>query len=60
MVSPRRTLEATREYYDEFSHRYEAERRPNRPDGYHALLDDLGSPKRVALQRISDVTRIER
>jgi ubiquinone/menaquinone biosynthesis C-methylase UbiE len=41
MVSPRHSLEATREYYDEFSHRYEAERRPNRPDGYHALLDDL-------------------
>ena len=33
--------EATRTYYDEFSHRYEAERRPNRPDGYHALVDDL-------------------
>jgi len=32
---------ATRAYYDEFSHRYEAERRPNRPDGYHALIDDL-------------------
>jgi ubiquinone/menaquinone biosynthesis C-methylase UbiE len=32
---------ATRAYYDEFSARYEAERRPNRPDGYHALLDDL-------------------
>ena len=32
---------ATRAYYDEFSHRYEAERRPNRPDGYHALVDDL-------------------
>lgn len=32
---------ATRSYYDEFSHRYEAERRPNRPDGYHALVDDL-------------------
>jgi ubiquinone/menaquinone biosynthesis C-methylase UbiE len=31
----------TRAYYDEFSHRYEAERRPNRPDGYHALIDDL-------------------
>jgi ubiquinone/menaquinone biosynthesis C-methylase UbiE len=31
----------TRAYYDEFSHRYEAERRPNRPDGYHALVDDL-------------------
>jgi ubiquinone/menaquinone biosynthesis C-methylase UbiE len=30
-----------RSYYDEFSHRYEAERRPNRPDGYHALVDDL-------------------
>ncbi|HEY8040672.1 MAG TPA: class I SAM-dependent methyltransferase [Polyangiaceae bacterium] len=31
----------TRAYYDEFSHRYEAERRPNQPDGYHALIDDL-------------------
>ena len=32
--------------------------------GLHAaidrLLDDLGSPKRIALQRISDVTRIDR
>jgi ubiquinone/menaquinone biosynthesis C-methylase UbiE len=33
--------QSTRAYYDEFSQRYEAERRPNRPDGYHALLDDL-------------------
>jgi ubiquinone/menaquinone biosynthesis C-methylase UbiE len=33
--------DATRSYYDEFSHRYEAERRPNRPEGYHALVDDL-------------------
>jgi len=33
--------EVTRAYYDEFSHRYDAERRPNRPDGYHALVDDL-------------------
>jgi ubiquinone/menaquinone biosynthesis C-methylase UbiE len=33
--------EATRAYYDEFSHRYEEHRRPNRPDGYHALIDDL-------------------
>jgi ubiquinone/menaquinone biosynthesis C-methylase UbiE len=32
---------ATRAYYDAFSHSYEAERRPNRPDGYHALIDDL-------------------
>jgi ubiquinone/menaquinone biosynthesis C-methylase UbiE len=31
----------TRSYYDEFADRYEAERRPNRPDGYHALIDDL-------------------
>jgi ubiquinone/menaquinone biosynthesis C-methylase UbiE len=31
----------TRAYYDEFSHRYEAERGDNRPDGYHALIDDL-------------------
>jgi ubiquinone/menaquinone biosynthesis C-methylase UbiE len=33
--------EATRAYYNDFAHRYEAHRRPNRPDGYHALLDDL-------------------
>jgi ubiquinone/menaquinone biosynthesis C-methylase UbiE len=32
---------ATRAYYDEFSQRYEAARRPHRPDGYHALVDDL-------------------
>jgi ubiquinone/menaquinone biosynthesis C-methylase UbiE len=32
---------ATRAYYDDFAHRYEAERRPARPDGYHALIDDL-------------------
>jgi ubiquinone/menaquinone biosynthesis C-methylase UbiE len=31
----------TRDYYDEFAHGYEAHRRPNRPDGYHALIDDL-------------------
>jgi ubiquinone/menaquinone biosynthesis C-methylase UbiE len=34
-------VEATREYYDEFSRSYEAQRRPNDPDGYHALVDDL-------------------
>src|SRR5437868_8791404 len=34
-------LDATRAYYDEFSHRYDAERRPHKPDGYHALVDDL-------------------
>lgn len=33
--------QATRAYYDEFALRYDAERRPNRPDGYHALVDDL-------------------
>jgi ubiquinone/menaquinone biosynthesis C-methylase UbiE len=32
---------ATRAYYDDFSRGYEAQRRPNRPDGYHALVDDL-------------------
>jgi ubiquinone/menaquinone biosynthesis C-methylase UbiE len=31
----------TRAYYDEFAHVYELHRRPNRPDGYHALIDDL-------------------
>lgn len=35
------SLEATRAYYDEFSARYDAERRPNRPEGYHALVDNL-------------------
>src|SRR5579863_6223932 len=39
--SPDRDDAATRAYYDEFSVRYEAERRPNRPGGYHALVDDL-------------------
>jgi ubiquinone/menaquinone biosynthesis C-methylase UbiE len=34
-------LSATRAYYDEFSHAYEAHRRPNDPDGYHAMIDDL-------------------
>jgi ubiquinone/menaquinone biosynthesis C-methylase UbiE len=34
-------LDATRAYYDEFSDRYDAERRPHKPDGYHALVDDL-------------------
>lgn len=31
----------TRAYYDEFSKRYEEQRRPNHADGYHALVDDL-------------------
>ncbi len=30
-----------RTYYDEFSAAYEAQRRPNDPHGYHALVDDL-------------------
>ncbi len=34
-------LDPTRAYYDEFSAAYEAQRRPNDPDGYHALVDDL-------------------
>src|SRR5271163_1263006 len=34
-------LAATRAYYDEFAGGYEAERRPNRSDGYHALIDEL-------------------
>ena len=33
--------DATRAYYDDFSHGYETHRRPNDVDGYHALLDDL-------------------
>jgi ubiquinone/menaquinone biosynthesis C-methylase UbiE len=33
--------EETRAYYDEFSKTYEKHRRPNRADGYHALVDDL-------------------
>jgi len=30
-----------RAYYDEFSKSYEAERRPNMANGYHAMIDDL-------------------
>lgn len=33
--------QATKAYYDEFAASYEAQRRPNDPHGYHALLDDL-------------------
>jgi ubiquinone/menaquinone biosynthesis C-methylase UbiE len=36
-----RDHDATRAYYDEFCEAYEAERGSNRPDGYHALVDDL-------------------
>ncbi len=35
------SLDATREYYDEFSKSYEKHRRPNEADGYHVLVDDL-------------------
>jgi ubiquinone/menaquinone biosynthesis C-methylase UbiE len=35
------SLDATRSYYDEFAARYERERRPAQPDGYHAMLDDM-------------------
>jgi SAM-dependent methyltransferase len=31
----------TRSYYDDFAAGYEAQRRPNDPHGYHALIDDL-------------------
>lgn len=34
-------LDETRAYYDEFSRRYEDERRPHQAHGYHALVDDL-------------------
>jgi ubiquinone/menaquinone biosynthesis C-methylase UbiE len=40
-AAPDHAAHATRSYYDEFSHRYETERRTNRPGGYHALVDDL-------------------
>ena len=40
-MQSRENHQATRAYYDEFAPSYEAERRPNRPDGYHALVDDL-------------------
>jgi ubiquinone/menaquinone biosynthesis C-methylase UbiE len=38
---PHRKPEHTRAYYDDFAKRYEAARRPNQPDGYHAFIDDL-------------------
>ena len=33
--------ESIRSYYDEFAVRYEDQRRTRRPNGYHALIDDL-------------------
>lgn len=41
MTTDQQHPDHTRAYYDEFSRRYEAARRPNDPTGYHALLDDL-------------------
>lgn len=41
MTPDRGGLDETRAYYDEFSKSYERHRRPNRKDGYHALVDDL-------------------
>lgn len=42
MSGSRKAEEASiRSYYDEFAARYEDQRRTRRPDGYHALLDDL-------------------
>ena len=38
---PSSAQSSIRSYYDEFAARYESKRRPNRPDGYHALIDDL-------------------
>jgi ubiquinone/menaquinone biosynthesis C-methylase UbiE len=40
-MEPTEHHQDTRAYYDEFASVYEAQRRPNRPDGYHALVDDL-------------------
>ena len=39
--SPQAPEQDIRSYYDEFAQRYEAERRTRRPDGYHAMIDDL-------------------
>ena len=41
MTGERGAQDETRAYYDEFSRNYEQHRRPNRADGYHALVDDL-------------------
>jgi ubiquinone/menaquinone biosynthesis C-methylase UbiE len=49
------SLEATRAYYDEFAARYEDERRPNRPQGYHALVDDLELELVTRYARAADV-----
>ena len=35
------SVDPTRDYYNEFSKRYEDERRPNSASGYHAMIDDL-------------------
>jgi ubiquinone/menaquinone biosynthesis C-methylase UbiE len=40
-MNDKASVDATRSYYDEFARGYEAKRRPNEPDGYHALVDDL-------------------
>src|SRR6185436_4605752 len=40
-AEPDAHIDATRAYYDEFSHRYDARRGGAEPGGYHDLIDDL-------------------
>jgi ubiquinone/menaquinone biosynthesis C-methylase UbiE len=47
-----------RSYYDDFAARYEAERRTARPDGYHALIDDLEVDYALRYGRGQDVLEV--
>lgn len=47
-----------RSYYDDFATRYEAERRTVRPDGYHALIDDLEVDFALRYGRGGDVLEV--
>jgi len=51
-------LDATRAYYDEFSHRYDARRGGREPGGYHDLIDDLEIDFTERFGRSSDVLEV--
>ncbi|MCU0694378.1 MAG: class I SAM-dependent methyltransferase [Polyangiaceae bacterium] len=57
-MSHRVDEEHIRSYYDDFAAKYEDQRRPRRPDGYHALVDDLEVDYTLRFARGRDVLEV--
>lgn len=54
----KRKESAIRSYYDEFAERYEHHRRPSKPSGYHALIDDLEIDFTLRYARCRDLLEV--